>query len=187
MKNNVLVQRLTSTHPGWDVWDQLISLVESLDFDFISNEYLGEYYTSGARLTFAVPSEQIAFPDWLPAYVPALYGMKADEWEMAGGYAQGFHGKPAAKGHAFSPAGNDQELGFPLIEIPEGVYDFQSNSSGAVFFINTRLQVLYPNAEEKRFEILDGFDEFTRKNIRQALAGQLWFGAYSGLTGTLLD
>jgi hypothetical protein len=131
MGNSSLLQRLTRGHPGWDVGDQLISLVKSLDFDYIVCEHLGNFYASGCRLSFSDLRDGVVFPSWLPSYVLALYGMKADYWEMAGGYADSFHGTPARRGGVFSPAGNDQELGFPLFDVPVGVYDFQSNSSGA--------------------------------------------------------
>jgi hypothetical protein len=71
--------------------------------------------------------------------------------------------------------------------VPSDVYCFQSNSSGAQFFVNKNLVMLYPNSEGGCFETLDTLEEFTKKNIRQALAGELWFEAYTNLKGTLLD
>src|SRR4051794_41000638 len=122
--------------------DKLIKLVKSLSFDRITDEHLGTFYASDRPLTFAKPSDRRKWPSWLPAFVPALFGLKADDWEMAGGFADSFRNELAAQGAVFSPAGNDVELGFPLIEVPDGVYTFQSNQSGAMFFINTDLIVL---------------------------------------------
>jgi hypothetical protein len=95
--------------------------------------------------------------------------------------------KLARKGAVFSPAGNDEELGFPLIDVPSDVYYFQSNDSGAQFFVTKNLVMLYPNSDDMCFETLDTLEEFTKKNIQQALAGGRWFKAYAGLKGTLLD
>jgi len=183
----VLVDRLEAANPGWDEWTELIDLVKSFEFELIKNEYMGNFYISGTRLTFAELRSDFTWPDWLPAYVPALYGMKADEWEMAGGYADSFYDETAEKGSVFSPAGNDEDLGFPLIEVPADLYSFQSNAHGATFFINKSLEICYPNSDDEQFETMDSLEEFTRKNIQQALDGDRWFSAYSDLKGTLLD
>jgi hypothetical protein len=183
----LLVERLTNATPGWTDWRKLIALVKSLDFEQETDEHLGGFFTSTHPLVFSDLVRQPVWPAWLPAYVPALYGMKADDWEMAGGYADSFSNQLAAKGTIFSPAGNDEELGYPLIDVPKDVYNFQSNSSGALFFINKRLDVLYPNSDDECFKKLDTLETFTRKNIRQVLDGKLWFGAYDGLEGRLLD
>jgi hypothetical protein len=184
---NLLLDRLTAANPGWREWGKLATLVKSLSFEEIADEYLGSFFTSDHPLTFAHPTDRRAWPDWLPKYVPALFGMKADDWEMAGGYADSYYNELAVKGAVFSPAGNDEELGFPLIDVPPEVYNFQSNSSGALFFINRNLEVLYPNSDDRCFEKLDTLEKFTRKNIKQALAGETWFQAYAGFIGTLLD
>jgi hypothetical protein len=185
----LIVDRLTAANPGWREWGKLVTLVKSLSFEIVSNEYLGTFYVSDAhrRLVFADPARQSPWPTWLPSYVPALFGMKAGDWEMAGGYADSFYNKVAVKGSVFSPAGNDQELGFPIIDVPPDVYCFQSNSSGAQFFVNKNLIVLYPNSQDRCFEILDTLEKFTKKNIRQVLSGASWFKAYADLKGTLLD
>ena len=183
----LIIDRLTAANPGWREWAKLISLVKSLSFEEVIDEHLGTFYTSDQPLVFSDPALRGPWPVWLPKYVPALFGMKAADWEMAGGYADSFCNELAVKGAVFSPAGNDKELGFPIIDVPPDVYTFQSNSSGAQFFVNKNLVVLYPNSEDTCFETLDTLEEFTRKNIRQALAGETWFGAYTDLKGTLLD
>lgn len=38
-----------------------------------------------------------------------------------------------------------------------------------------------------RFDVLDTLEEFTQKNIEQALAGKTWFTGYHDLQATLLD
>lgn len=113
--------------------------------------------------------------------------MKADDWEMAGGYADSFRNQCAVRGAVFSPAGNDADLGYRVIDVPPALYNFQSNSSGAQFFVNKNLVMLYPNSEDACFKLLDTLEEFTKKNIRQALAGERWFEAYTDLKGMLLD
>src|SRR5439155_10284764 len=139
-------------NPGWGEWGKLITLVKSLSFDLVEDEHLGSFYSSDHPLTLADPGDRPAWPAWLPTYVPALFGMKADDWEMAGGYADSFCNELAVKGAIFSPAGNDEELGFPLIDIPKDIFNFQSNSGGALFFVNRTLEVLYPNSDDERFE-----------------------------------
>lgn len=183
----LLVERLEGANPGWGEWGKLLALVKSLSFDKMVDEHLGTFYTSDHPLVFADPGDRPAWPSWIPAYVPALLGMKADDWEMAGGFADSFCNELAVQGAVFSPAGNDEELGYPLIDVPEEVYYFQSNNSGALFFINNNLEVLYPNSDDECFEKLDTLEEFTRKNIGQALKGETWFQAYPDLKGTLLD
>jgi hypothetical protein len=183
----LLLDRLTAANPGWREWGELVTLVKTLSFDEVINEYLGKFYTSDRPLVFTDAGARGPWPTWLPKYVPALFGMKADDWEMAGGYADSFCNVPARKGAVFSPAGNDEELGYPLIDVPSDVYCFQSNSSGAQFFLNKKLEMLYPNSADRCFEPLDMLEEFTKKNIRQALAGARWFAAYTDLKGTLLD
>ncbi|GAA5505221.1 hypothetical protein [Novipirellula caenicola] len=183
----MLIDRLKAVHPGWEEWDRLMALVTSLDFEFIATDYMGNFYVAGNRLCFSELGDEPTWPDWLPIYVPALYGMKADDWEMSGGYADSFDGEPARKGCVFSPAGNDADLGYPLINVPNDVYAFQTNSDGAVFFISRSLRMLYPNSENERFEELDSLEAFTRKTIQQVLDGHRWFDAYVDLKGSLLD
>jgi hypothetical protein len=138
-------------------------------------------------LCFSEVADEPTWPDWLPVYVPALYGMKAENWEMSGGYADSFDNEPARQGSIFSPAGNDDDLGYPLIDVPNAVYAFQSNSNGAIFFINKSLRILYPNSDAERFDQVDALDDFTRKNIQRVLDGKRWFDAYPGLEGSLVD
>jgi hypothetical protein len=181
------LDRLMAANPGWYEWSRLINVVKTLSFDEVSSEYLGKFYTSDRPLVFSDAAARNPWPTWLPRYVPALFGMKAADWEMAGGYADSFYNEPARKGAVFSPAGNDADMGYPLIDIPADVFCFQSNSSGAEFFVNKSLVMLYPNSETKCFERLDTLEEFTKKNIRQAIAGAQWIEAYTDLKGTLLD
>lgn len=183
----MLIERLTAANPGWDEWDRLLAFVKSLQFESVASDYMGNFHTAGDRVCFSELSEEPTWPEWLPPYVPALYGMKADHWEMAGGYADSFSNHPAEMGAVFSPAGNDADLGYPLIDVPPDVYTFQSNSHGAQFFVSKSLRVLYPNPDDERFDELDPLDVFTRKNIRQVLDGRPWFEAYRGLKGSSLD
>src|SRR5688500_17504080 len=101
MSNRALLKRLKDAHPGWDVWDKLIELVKSLKFERIEDEFLGNFFVSGNRLAFEADQDEVEFPKWMPPYVTALLGMKADYWEMAGGYAQAFDGRTASKGQIF--------------------------------------------------------------------------------------
>ena len=183
----MLNDRLIAANPGWDEWDELLSFVKSLKFKCITSDYMGNFYAAGERLCFSELGQEPTWPDWLPSYVPALYGMKAANWEMAGGYADSFCNQPAKKGAVFSPAGNDAALGYPLIDVPQDVYSFQSNSHGVLFFVSKSLRVLYPNSEDERFDELDTLELFTRKNILQSLKGHPWFDVYSNLKGSLLD
>jgi len=186
MNRQIVIERLVAGHPGWEEWDQLIALARTLRFKRVTCNAMGNGYASGRRLCFA-DAEDVDFPGWLPSYVPALYGMKADAWDAAGGYADSLSGKPARKGGVFSSAGNDELMGYPLLDVPSGLYLFQSNSSGAVFFIDTALQLWYPNADAERFETLDTLEAFTRTNIQQALNGRRWFEAYRGVNHSLID
>jgi hypothetical protein len=189
MINDVLLRRLRNSHPGWDVYDQLLSLVESLDFERIDDETTGTFIASGNRLVFAEHNPRsFDWPDWLPSFVPALYGMKADDYEMAGGFADAFSNVPAKRGSVFNHPYDDQELGYPLIEVPGGTHPFQRNSSGATFFLSQDLQVLYPNSADERFEVLDSLEDFTKTCIKQTLVDAGWFAAYSSsVKGTLMD
>lgn len=185
--SEMLVDRLTLANPGWEEWGKLISLVKSLPFEKVEDEHLGTYYTSDHPLVFAEPSGGHSWPAWLPAFVPALFGLKVDDWGMAGGFADAFFNEPAIAGAVFSPAGNDEELGFPPIDVPQGVYYFQMNGSGAMFFINETLDILYPNALKMGFEKLDTLEQFARNNIERALVGEAWYQAYPDLEGYLID
>lgn len=182
-----LIDRLTLANPGWPEWNDLIEVVKSLSFEVVTDEHLGTFYTADRPLVFSDPASGPGWPTWLPGYVPALFGLKADEWEMAGGYADAFSNSAAEKGAIFSAAGNDEDLGYPLLDVPPEVYAFQFASSGAQLFINKQLLILYPNPETESFEELATLEDFTRTNIRQALAGETWFEAYANLDRALLD
>ena len=186
MNQNALIQRLAMAHPGWAEWDLLVSLVGALNWEYVVNEYCGDFFISGNRLTFR-SRPMFSCPDWMPNYVPALIGMKADSWEMAGGYADDFGNHCVKRGAIFSPAGNDTQLGYPLIDAPADGYYFQSNTSGALFYVDTKLDFLFPCVSTKRFAILDSLDDFTKTCIRQTIAGTPWFEAYSRRIPDLMD
>jgi len=187
MSKRALLKRLRSAHPAWKEWDALLELVKELEFHRVEDEFLGNFYESGGRLTFAADEGKAAFPDWLPSYVVALLGMKADDWQMAGGYAQAFDGRTASKGRIFSPAGNDEAMGFPVFDVPKETYWFQSTSGGGSIFINKKHHILFPDADERKMTKLDSLDSFTRSSIAQAVAGAPWTAAYPNLAGKLLD
>lgn len=186
MNISSIQERIVASHPGWDEWNELLKFVASCEFELVNTDYMGNFYAHGSRLTFSALADQPTWPDWLPDYVPALYGMKACHWEMAGGYADMFTAEPAQRRFLFSYAGNDDQLGYPLFDPPSDTFPFQSNSSGATFFVNKDLDILYPNSEMECLETLDTLEDFTRKNIHQALAGKFWSDAYHGLQGNLL-
>ena len=187
MTKDRLLGRLIAAHPGWAIYDELIQFVEALAFEAVETDYLGNFIISCSQLVFSEADIGV-FPSWLPSYVPALRGMKAAHWESTGGFADGFCNCLAERGAVFSPAGNDVELGFPLIDIPEGTYCFQANDSGASFFVNTAQLIIYPNARLRRFQALEALPEFTRICIRQTLNGKPWFEAYSDHIGAgLMD
>jgi hypothetical protein len=88
---NLLLERLTAANPGWREWGKLVALVKTFSFEEVVDEYLGKFYTSGRTLMFSDPNSREPWPTWLPKYVPALFGMKVGDWEMAGGYAHEFY------------------------------------------------------------------------------------------------
>ncbi|MEO1526645.1 MAG: hypothetical protein AAFX06_14510 [Planctomycetota bacterium] len=179
-----LCKRLVDADPGWPVWAELIRLVSSLEFESVSLEGLGQYVASGTRLSFGVPGEMPAF---IPPYVVALFGMSSDDPEMAGGFADAFDGAVAERGSLFSPAGNDSEMGCPVFDPPSETYPFQSNSSGAVFFLNRALEIVIPNPETFQFDRLDSLDDFAKSCIQSAVDNKDWFEAYSNRCRDLLD
>jgi hypothetical protein len=187
MNKRNLTKRLQAAHPGWKEWDKLLELVKELKFDLVEDEFLGNFLVSGARLTFEADQDEVKFPDWMPAYVPALLGMKADDWDKAGGYAQAFDGRTAEKGKIFSPAGNDEAMGFPVFAAPTGTYWFQSTPGGGSIFINKKLQILFPDADARKMAKLDDLPAFTKNSIARAVANQPWTAAYGELAGKLLD
>lgn len=187
MNTEQLIDRLTNADPGWPEWKQLLSLVRSLDFESIELEYLGTYHSAGSQLTFSEPLHSITWPDWIPSYVPALLGMKSGMAEEAGGFADSFYGEPAQRGTLFSPAGNDEELGYPLIDVPPNVFPFQMNYCGALFFVNTDRAVLYPCVNDECLKELDTLEQFTRRNIDCALSQNNWYSSYAHLDLDLID
>ena len=186
MDKTSLLESLRENHPGWQEWDQLITLAESLDLEAAHDEFIGDYLASGTRLCFA-DAGTVQWPDWMPAYVRAIYGMKADEPMMAGGYAESFDGVPTKRGQVFAKGSDDAELGFPVFDVPDGVFGFQSNASGALFHVDTQLNVLAPNSDKECLGVIDSLEDFTKKNIRQALAGERWSNLYEDLPGMFLD
>jgi hypothetical protein len=123
----------------------------------------------------------------MPRYVPALYGLQAADAEMEGGYAKHFYGNRARRGAVFSPAANDEDLGYPAFDVPPDIYHFQANQSGALFFINPRNEVLYPDSELRRLVVLEPLEQFTQNAIRAALAGEDWFRTYAARAKGLVD
>ncbi|HLP14461.1 MAG TPA: hypothetical protein VK177_21200 [Flavobacteriales bacterium] len=179
-----LVDRLTHANPGWPEWDKLIALVQSLDFEYVVDEYTGNYFVSGNRLVFKEENkeEPIDWPGWMPGYVPALYGMNADDYECAGQYATDFDGIETGPETVFDTAGSDESD----MEIPGGTYPFQSNFQGNLFHITEQLEILFPNREENCLSKLDSLEEFTKKNIRAVLEGNQWFSIYNESIGELI-
>ena len=179
MSKKNLLDRLKAGYPGWGEYDSLLREAEAADWEIVEEEYLGRYYVSpSSQLCFSVPSERVVWPDWVPPYVKALAGLKADEPAMAGGYADYFTGEPSESGSVFTGGVEDADLGYPFIEAPEGVFPFQSNTSGALFHLNRDLDVLYPNIDTRRLEVLDSLDDLTKKAIKQSLDGAEWYVAY---------
>lgn len=187
MNKEDLLRRLSAADPGWPLWSALVDLVRSLEFEPVALDYVGDYVAAGTRLSFGVPATDHTFLAFAPAYVAALYEMKADDPEMAGGYAGLFNGQLAERGCLFSPAGNDVDMGFPVFDPPPGTFAFQSNASGASFFINRDLQILYPDVAAEFFSVLDSLDTFTQVCIQKVLDGEGWFSAYADRLGNLVD
>ena len=184
MVKQSLLKRLADADPGWTVWAELIAVVETLEFQPVTLEYFGEFIASDTRMSFGIPE---SVPDFAPPYVAALSGMKCDSPEMAGGFADAFAGEYAKRGSLFSPASNDAALGYPEFDPPPQTYPFQSNSSGALVFINRDLEVTVPNADSRSFDLLDSLDAFTQHCIQSTLDNQNWFSAYADRCGDLLD
>ncbi|MHC2068786.1 hypothetical protein ACYFX5_15065 [Bremerella sp. T1] len=184
MMKQHLLERLTHANPGWPVWDELIGLVVSLDFEPVVIEYLGDFLVSGTRLCFGVPEMTAEF---IPPYVSALHGMKCDDPEIAGGYADAFTGEMATEGSLFSPAGTDEAMGYPIFTPPPKTYAFQSTPSGAVFYLNRMLEVTAPSTETESFELVDTLEDFTQHCIRCVLENESWSAAYAQRFPHLLD
>jgi hypothetical protein len=188
MTKQSLVKRLTAADPGWPVWTALVKYVRSLDFEVVRHEHLGEFIAAEDQLSFGVLSKVRKFPKFTPVYVEALFDMKPADPEMDGGYACCLNfGELAQRGTLFSPAGNDDELGFPLFDPPPHTYLFQTNSSGALLFINRKLEVVVPDPESESFVSLDPLEEFTQVCIQSAIDGDNWFSEYSDHAPGLID
>ncbi len=126
-----LIQRLEAADCGWPVYSQLVGHVRSVVWRIESDPYLGSFFVSDQSfISFAHRSAEMVWPSWLPGYVPALAGMKAGDPEIAGGHADQFSGRTTEEGSVFAPGGMDDQLGYPLIAVPDGVYEFQVNSAG---------------------------------------------------------
>lgn len=189
MNQQTWIQSLRAANPGWTEWRELIEFAQSLEMVEFENEYLGAFLTSGSTeqdagdtwpgcLTVKVLPMETQFPAWLPKYVRPLVGLKASEYCMEGGYANAFDGRPSQPGHAFFGPILDAELGHPLIPIPTDCFPFQRNSSGALFHITKKLEILTPDASQGKFLLLDDLETFTKKSIRCVLEGRDWYESY---------
>lgn len=188
MNKEDLIEHLTVADPGWTVWASLVDLVRSLDFTLTSDEYLGDFIASGTRLSFGILPDDRHMPEFAPLYVSALFDMKADDPETAGGYACCLNFQEVAKrGALFSPAGNDADMGYPVFDPPPDTYRFQTNRSGAVMFLNRDLEVVCPNSASKSFTVLDTLDTFTQVCIQHVLDEEDWFVAYADRAIDLVD
>ncbi len=184
MTKDKLINCLTEANPGWPEWNALLELVVSLDWEPVSIDYLGEFIVSDNRLTFSVPT---TIPDFAPSYVAPLYGMKCGSPEMAGGYAEEFQGAFAQRGSLFSPIGKDVSMGYPEFDPPANAYAFQTNSSGAMFYLLPELTVAAPNADRLEFDEIGSLEAFTRHSIACAIAEEDWYQAYARRNSDLLD
>lgn len=187
MDKSVLLSSLRAGNTGWSEWQELVELVEKLEFEYVEIEYLGQFLAAGDRLAFGVVPGDLEWPAWIPPYVRLLYGLKTGDLEMAGGYADAFMTEPTQPGSVFSQAGNDGDLGYPLLSVPPNVFPFQTNESGALFHLSRDLDVLYPDVDRESLSRLDGLASFTRVNIRQAILGKSWFCAYSDRELNIVD
>ena len=179
MDVNELLTRLESAHPGWDEYDALIKKIKSLKWKIINDEHLGRYFIShGVELVFKLDVDNSKWPKWAPPYVFPLRGLIAYEYDLAGGYADWFTGEPSVSGSVFVGAVEDSVISYPYIEAPEGVYNFQANSSGALFHLSKTLNVLYPDIVSLQFEQLDTLESFTKNCISKSLEGEVWYSAY---------
>jgi hypothetical protein len=184
MKTSDLVSRLDAADPGWPEWSQLVAVVNKDRFEHIQDEYRGSFLVSARPLCFRASDRE--WPAWLPAFVTALYGLKATDYEIAGGFAEAFTGEPTRRAAVFAQAGNDDALGYPLISVPAETYPFQTTLSGALFHLNRSLEVLYPDVDSEALVVLDSLEHFAIKNITAVLSGRPWLSAYPGI-GQLLD
>lgn len=183
-----LLNRLSSANPGWREWQELMNLINSLEIEYVEDEDRGNYYISGRRLSFKELNEdEIEIPEWMPDYVKALYGMKADDYECAGGYAEDFDGVESIPDSIFAVGGSDEMMGLPAIPVPENTFSFQSNFNGALFHINNELQVLCPDRNNECFTKFDSLEAFTKKNIQQVLENKLWYEVYEDILSPLID
>lgn len=184
---DVLLRRLRDANPGWSEWNDLLALVESLKFQRVEQEYLGIFYAAGDRLCFAEIESDATFPDFVPDYVNALYGLKPDEFENSGGYAIELSDQEAQRGNLFSPLGNDAALGYPEFDPPAGTFPFQATNTGASVFLTADLDVVAPDANQEAFVTLDTLEAFTRRSIQAALDNHNWTRFYQTQMRDLMD
>ena len=147
MNTSDLVTRLEAADPGWSEWAQLISSVKRDRFRHVQDEYLGSFFVSPRPLCFKIPED--GWPAWLPPFATALCGLKATDYEMAGGFAEAFNGEPSRPGALFAQAGNDDALGYPLLPVPADTYPFQTTPGGSLVHLNRSLQLLYPDVDRE--------------------------------------
>jgi hypothetical protein len=184
MKTSNLVSRLEAADPGWSEWAQLIAVVKHEQFTHVQNEYLGSYLVCPRPLCFKITEH--SWPAWIPAFATALCGLKATDYEMAGGFAEAFTGAPSRRGALFAQAGNDDALGYPLLSVPADTYPFQTTSGGSLVHLNRSLEVLYPNVDREALVVFDSLERFAIKNISAVLHGRCWLSAYPAI-GELLE
>jgi hypothetical protein len=179
MKTAELLRRLAAADPGWTEWAGLVALAESLPMRAVTVKHVGTFLTARGRLTFAAPGR--VWPGWVPPYVAALDGLKAANPDMAGGYADAFTGRPTSPGKVFNGSIPDASIGLPALAVPPGCYPFQFTPQGTLVHLTDGLEVLFPDANNERLSPLGSLEAFTRANIRQAVAGEPWAGAYPDL------
>ncbi len=180
MEKSDLLSRLHAADPGWPEWAKLMAFVQGQKFKAVEDEFLGKHLVAGKKISFGVSKTK--WPKWMPQYVPALYGMKTGSFDEAGGFAKAFDGKPAIRGSLFTGTGDDEQLRYPVIKVPPGLYPFQTTSTGALVHVSKDLQVHYPDAEVGILQTLDSLEEFVKKNITSALKKKMWESAYDGVS-----
>ena len=185
----LLLERLKAGHSGWPAYDELLQHVAGRDWA-LKVDGSRRFFVSGHDRVFADTDLRGWRPwlDWMPAYVPALYGMNASMPGYAGGYADYFTGEQPTIINLFNwPEDEDMEeldeADLPDVDIPECTYAFLSNESGNVFFLTQRLEVLHANVMKQQLVVIDDLDTFTRKCIHQFIAGHNWFRAYDDQYG----
>ena len=180
MDNDPFRRRLAQADPGWPEWAQLQNLLVQHQLEKVECRRTGIHFSS-QRLSFSVLPQEKVFPQWLPPYARALYGLKASSWEYAGGYADAVCSGAVSSNAVFSLAVNDSELGYPLIPPPNDAAYFQTTIGGGVVFLDRGLQMLAPNVETQSVLVFDDLESFTKKHIDSVLTGRPWHFAYNDL------